>query len=480
MLWIALYLPQLPLQLAERCASAHPPLAISDGSMQRPAVVCANEAAREGGVRPGMAVAAAKALMGELRVKVREAGEDLAALERLAAWVGQFTSAVAIRGGEGLLLEVETSVKLFAGLAKLLAKLRVGVSELGFRAAIGIAPTPHAAWLFAKADESGIAVRSCSAIAELPARLADLPLFLLDWPDTMLARLADLGLVRVGDVLALPRAGFRQRFGAHAAADLDRLVGTLPDPKVFYIPPECFGAKLELPMEAATTEAILFPLKRLLGELEGFLRARGKGVQQLHITLGHSHGRTRVAIELAAPDRDAARLTMLAREKLERVRLSQPTLTVALEADRLLEFAPGNASWLPERENAKLGANHLVERLTARLGNSRVFGIALGDDHRPERAWRNGTAAPARAAYLPRRPLWLLPTPQSLIAGGKGPKLQGELELLAGPERIETGWWDGEAVNRDYFVARNPAGETFWIYREHHRPAAWYLHGVFS
>ena len=74
MLWIALYLPQLPLQLAERCASAHPPLAISDGSMQRPAVVCANEAAREGGVRPGMAVAAAKALMGELRVKVREAG----------------------------------------------------------------------------------------------------------------------------------------------------------------------------------------------------------------------------------------------------------------------------------------------------------------------------------------------------------------------------------------------------------------------
>jgi protein ImuB len=76
--------------------------------------------------------------------------------------------------------------------------------------------------------------------------------------------------------------------------------------------------------------------------------------------------------------------------------------------------------------------------------------------------------------------LWLLPTPQSLVAGGSGPKLQGELELLAGPERIEAGWWDGEAVNRDYFVARNPTGETFWIYREHHHPAAWYLHGVFS
>ena len=242
MLWIALYLPQLPLQLAERGASSHPPMAISDGALQRPAVVCANDAAQEGGVRPGMAVAAAKALMGELCVKVREAAEDLATLERLAAWAGQFTPSVAIRGGEGLLLEVETSVKLFAGLAKLLAKLRFGVSELGFHASIGIAPTPHAAWLFAKADDRGIAVRSCTAIAELPARLADLPLFLLDWPDTMLARLTDLGLVRVGDVFALPRAGFRQRFGAHAAADLDRLVGSLPDPKVFHVPPERFGA----------------------------------------------------------------------------------------------------------------------------------------------------------------------------------------------------------------------------------------------
>jgi protein ImuB len=297
----------------------------------------------------------------------------------------------------------------------------------------------------------------------------------------MLARLADLGLLRVGDVLALPRAGFRQRFGAHAAADLDRLIGMLPDPRAFHVPPERFGARLELPMEATTTEAILFPLKRLLGELEGFLRARGKGVQQLQVTLGHgNHGRTRVAIELAAADRDAARLTMLAREKLERIKLVLPTLTVALEADRLLEFSPRSASWLPERESAKLGANHLIERLTARLGKSRVFGIALGDDHRPERSWRNGSAAPARTACLPRRPLWLLSTPQSLVAGGLGPKLQGELELLAGPERIETGWWDGEAVNRDYFVARNPAGETFWIYREHHRPASWYLHGVFS
>ena len=58
--------------------------------------------------------------------------------------------------------------------------------------------------------------------------------------------------------------------------------------------------------------------------------------------------------------------------------------------------------------------------------------------------------------------------------------IQGALKFIAGPERIETGWWDGEPVRRDYFVAANPAGETYWVYRERRDPAAWYLHGVFA
>ena len=76
--------------------------------------------------------------------------------------------------------------------------------------------------------------------------------------------------------------------------------------------------------------------------------------------------------------------------------------------------------------------------------------------------------------------MWLLNRPQRLVAGAGGPTLQGKLEILAGPERIETGWWDGEPVSRDYFVAANPGGEAVWIYRERRDPGAWYLHGVFA
>ena len=78
------------------------------------------------------------------------------------------------------------------------------------------------------------------------------------------------------------------------------------------------------------------------------------------------------------------------------------------------------------------------------------------------------------------RPAWLLNRPHRLVTRAGSPGYQGDLELRAGPERIEAGWWDGEEVRRDYYVATNPRGETFWIFREHRDPSAWYLHGVFA
>jgi protein ImuB len=76
--------------------------------------------------------------------------------------------------------------------------------------------------------------------------------------------------------------------------------------------------------------------------------------------------------------------------------------------------------------------------------------------------------------------VWLLQRPQKLIARDGVPGFHGELTLHAGPERIEAGWWDGEEARRDYYVALNPQGEAFWIYREHRDLASWHLHGVFA
>lgn len=481
MLWVALEMPALPLQLAERARAEPLPLVVGEGPAQRPVVACANAAARAAGVREGMAVAAAKALASDLRCVDRDEAAERDALERLAGWAAQYTPAVSVEP-TGLVLEVEGSVRLFGGLARLLAALRGGVRALGLQATVGVAPTPLAARAFARAKARGMAVRSCATMPELPARLAELPLFLLEWPGRTLEHLSDLGVVRVKDALSLPRAGFSQRFGPEALAVLDRLAGRVPDPRLPYVPPARYRARLELPAEAEGVEAILFPLKRLLAEMEGYLRGRGAGVQELDLVLEHGRrSQTRLALSFASPEREAEFILAIAREKLSRLELAAPTVGLRLAAERLQPFAPREGTWLPGREERAVGRARLVERLAARLGQGRVFGIALAEDHRPERGWKNPPAASSRARFDGgARPVWLLNRPQRLVAGEAGPSLQGSLRILAGPERIETGWWDGEPVSRDYFVAANPVGEAVWIYRERRDPGAWFLHGVFA
>ncbi len=480
MLWVALEMPALPLQLLERASESAPPLVVSDGPSQRPVVACANEAAQAAGVREGMTVAAAQALAGSLRCVPRDGLAEREAMERLAGWAAQFTPGVSLEP-TGLALEVSGSLRLFGGLGKLLAALRGGIRRLGFVATVGIAPTPLAARVFARAEARGIPVRGCTAMAELPARLADLPLFLLEWPGRTQELLADLGILRMRDALALPRPGFAQRFGPEALAILDRLAGRVPDPRVPHEPPARYRARLELPAEAEGVEAILFPLRRLLAEMEGTLRGRGAGVQGLDLVLEHTGQRsTRLGLAFAAPEREADFILAIARERLARTELPAPTVALRLVADRLQPCTPREMSWLAGREEKAVSRARLLERLSARLGSPRVFGIALADDHRPERGWRPSASAACPAWDGGARPAWLLNRPQRLVTGEAGPSLQGRLELVAGPERIETGWWDGEPVSRDYFVAANPNGETFWIYRECREPGAWYLHGIFS
>jgi protein ImuB len=188
-------------------------------------------------------------------------------------------------------------------------------------------------------------------------------------------------------------------------------------------------------------------------------------------------------------------------ERMDRVRLPEPAIALTLTVEQLLPFAAASESFLPPAPNARAGLDwlKLAETLHARLGSARVFQLQAVDDHRPEHAWRAAPIAvdaaeriaPAHATA--KRPLLIVPRPVPLpTAGGSDddpPRYGGTLRLLAGPERIEAGWWDlaspafGQprgAVLRDYFVARNPRGQTLWIYRDLAAPRHWFLHGFFA
>lgn len=555
MLWIALYLPELPLQSAARGTSEHTPLVLSEGPTHRLLVAAANAGARQLGIQSGMTLAAAQALAGgdkPLLQLPRDLTAERDALHTLAGWAGQFTPVVSLEnqasGGQGLLLEVGASLQLFGGLMPLLSRIRQGLAELGYSAIPGVAPTPLAAWWLARARHVQVGVRSCNDPAQLAERLRPLPIIALGWPETTVQSLAALGIHKLGACMELPRDGLARRLGPDILRHLDKALGRLPDPRTYYEAPEFFASHVDLPAEIAHTEALQFPLKRLLTELQGFLRGRGQGVQKLDLLLEHTaKRRTRVSLGLAASERDAARLLALFRERLGRATLPDAVVGLALRADHLLPFEPESASLVPEQGSRSRPWRHLHEQLQARLGGAQVFALATADDHRPERAWKKAPVLPAtqlvngapaaalinkagnavgsttsntaaaaqdgqtptrhplawlaeriggltsqvmpamtqtpaqtRSPLRPQRPVWLLQAPKPLSSRDDQPEYHGPLDLLTGPERIESGWWDGHRASRDYYVAKNRRGELLWVYRDHQPAPAWYLHGVFA
>jgi len=519
MLWIAISLPQLPLEIFGAGAPTPEPCAIAqDGRI----LVCDARAAARG-VAPGLALTAACALVPNLAVRPRDPAGETEALLGLAGWAARFTPSVALefphaQFPHSLALEVEASLRLFGGIAPILAAARSELAEMGFTARIASAPTAKsAAWLARAGRETALDP------ARLAAGLADLPLHLLDGDaDT----LAAIGAATIGDLLALPRDGVARRFGRHLLDEVDRALGRLPDPRTFFTPPPRFHARLELAAEVTQAEMLLFAARRLIVQLAGFLAARSGGVQRLALRLFHRDARvTEVAIGCVAPSRDAEHFTRLMRERLGTVDLREPVRAIALAAEDIAPLAGEPLALFGGGSDAGGSAGDwakLVERLRARLGATAVHGVAAAAEHRPERAARRvepvaagrrrllphlpprlPPGRPSRA--LPRaatsrsksqetasqgprsgvRPFWLLPQPKPLKEIGAVPHHGGPLVLLAGPERIESGWWDGNDVARDYFIARTPDRALIWIFRT--RPSKdgpasirWYLHGLFA
>ncbi len=478
MLWLCLHFPQLPLEIFSRAQADQAPWAVIQGKGARQTIFLCNSAAAALGIRPGMAPGAAHALSADLQIRPRDELAEGQALEALAAWAGQFTSLVSLAPPRALLLEIAGSLRYFGGIDDLLARVRLRAAHLGYLTELGAAPTPLSAWLLARARVTAPVMDR----EALPGALRDLPLACLDLNDKLAHTLHGIGLHRVGDVLRLPRAGLARRFGPALLDYLDRLLGRLPDPREPYDPPPRFERRLALPAETADVEALLFPARRLLLELAGFLAARQAGTRRLHWTLVHPGRPPKdITLGLAVPNRDSHHLLNLLRERLTRTPLDRPAEEIALRVADMHPLQPRTLTLDGEQSAPAEDWPQLVERLRARLGDEAVQGLQCRADHRPERAWHPASPGEAGPA-LPHayRPLWLLPRPVPLSLHDGAPWLDSRLYIEAGPERLESGWWDGGDIARDYFVARDAAHSRYWIFRERRGGKEWFLHGIFA
>ncbi len=476
MLWLCLHMASLSADVVARGGNGPGgAFVVAAGEGTRQAVVAAGARAARAGIRPGMVLTAAHALLPGLSVFRRDEAAEAAALARLAAWAGRFTPFVALSPPREILLEVAGSLRLFGGPDGLWTKVAEGIRGLGYAARMALAPTPLGAALLARARPG---MRAAGTDA-LESAIAFVPLELLDLAPETVAAFRALGLSRVGDCLKLPRPGLVRRFGEEPLRSFDRALGKLPDPREPFVPPSRFEGRIALPAETAAAEPLLFAARRLLLELEGHLAARGEGAGEVRLALFHREGRaTCLDVGLVSPARDPAHLAGLLRERLAAARIPEPVSSVGLSVETVLPLPPENRRlWKGRERDVREAWPELAERLRARLGAGAVQGIAAAAEHRPERSFRRTDASPGGGApWIPPRfglrPFWLLPRPAPLVREG--------VTLLAGPERIESGWWDGGDVRRDYFVAEDSRGSRLWIFRERDGEKRWYLHGIFG
>jgi protein ImuB len=471
MLWLCIHLPHLPLEaLAPSDAQA---VAVFAQQKSRRAIVASNAAA---GIASGSDLATALAIHPQLRVIERNPAAELTALRRLAAWGYQWSSRItwqsapaelhgALRYSSALWLEIGASCKLFGGYLALLRRIEDSLRPLQYSYALGIAPSLEGAAVLARAGKRVLVTTP----ERLLALLAPISIDLLSLSENVLYALKRSGVDTIASLFNVPSTALARRFGPETVHYLDTVRGTVPDLRPHYEPPKQYRERYEFGAALHSTEALLFPLRRMLHELCGYLRALDVAVQEYALIFEHERdATTRIAIGLAGPSRDPERLFALTRERLHALALPANAYGLRIEA---LEFvAPavrqqqlfaGAAELTDELEQT-------LEKINARLGNGSVRTLQTVADHRPEHAWQSGME---RASCLPAaaRPLWLLPEPQ---------RLPTQPPIDAQAERIVSGWWSN-AANRDYHVARFNNGTRGWVFFNHD-DSRWYLQGYWG
>lgn len=509
MRWWALHLPLLSLEAF--CAALPAEQAVRPVALVAAhRIVAVNTAAAVCGVRAGMKRATALALAGDLQLAEASPARDADALRAVAHAALAFTPAVTLQDTQTVLLEVQGSLRLFGGPAALRQCLQAALAPLGHRVQMAAAPTAVGAVLLAHwwpraAPDLVLGPHATDATA-LQALLAAAPVWLLGPGREHWEALQGMGLHTLHDLQQLPRAGLARRFGTEVLDELDRALGHRADPRNWLALPASFDSRLELFARAETTDQVLHGAGVLLVRLLAWAQARQARVAAFTLHMRHERQRqtlqppTELVVALAEPSAELAHLQLLLRERLARVVLTAPTLELQISCQHLVAGAVPNGELFPTRASQAEGLTRLLERLRARLGDDQVLRLQPVADHRPEHATRavsaqggpagDGAASSAAASQahglLPlHRPAWLLPVPQPLAEREAQPLLQGRpLQLLSGPERIETGWWDGEPAARDYYIAQAHDGALVWVW--HARlPAAeagpqWFLQGRFG
>jgi protein ImuB len=550
MRFLSIFLPFLPTDrlIRARCAAREAPLTTSSfatwdkiGGAQK--LVAVDAAAHEVGLRPGMALAAARAMRPDLVLHQAEPQAEALLLEQTADWLRRFTPLSAVDPPDGAMLDISGVAHLFGGEAAMIAEIERRLADQGFHARCAIAPNPALAWALARFSSTRILEDGDHAGAARVLRV--LPVAALRISEDIVNGLRTAGLSRVGDLLTRPRSPLAARFGAGLIARLDAITGALRDPISPRFEAAPYMAERRFAEGLARREDIERILADLAQDLCEMLERHGEGARRIAASFFRVDGVVRhIEAGASRPLRDPVTLTRLLREKIEALgengldtgygfdvmRLAatevegfrdapqiemqlQPRHYERSEAIQKSRLDFGFLRSAPRNDELNEAFADLLDRLGARFGLRRVLRLEFQDTHIPEFAVAALPASmslehPSRRA-LARAPqdegveqshartrpprLFEKPEPIEAIASvPDGPPLRfrwrrvtHEIAAYEGPERIAPEWWRDAGLTRDYFRVEDRDGGRFWLFRDglFGREATqprWFVHGVFG
>jgi protein ImuB len=447
-----------------------------------------------------MALTQARAMVPGLDVRDAEPEADSALLRRLAFFAARrWTPRAALSGADGLWLDLDGVAHLFGGEERMGRRILRACARAGFAARLAVAGSPGAAHALARFGTEPLIL--CPPGGEAEA-LAPLPLAALRVEETVAAAARRLGLERIGELLAMPRAPLQRRFGKTLLVRLDQAIGRAAEPFEPIVPAEPPTAALRLVEPIATAEAIGQVVRDLLAELVVTLTERSLGIRSLALLCERVDGEVqRVVLGTARPTRDPEHLRRLIGARIDTIDPGFGIEAMGLVASRVEPLGPQPIEGALAGERSATDLAPLVDRLATRLGTRRLYRLGAVESDIPERSVRRAGPLGDVASWPGwPRPVRLLAPPEPveqvmvLLPDGAPMRFdwRGRAYRIAaadGPERLYGEWWkrlDEADLVRDYFQVEDVEGKRFWLFRkgDERDPAAarrdWYLHGVFG
>lgn len=448
-----------------------------------------------------------------------EPAADREALEQLAGRCECFSPVVGLEEGEApaaLLLDVTHSAVCWGGEERLMERLLERFTAEGYAVRGAIAATLGAAWGIAQGAPLQTIRRITPETRE--SMLAAIPTSHLRLEPTTVETLRRLGIEDLGALLRLPRDGLGIRFGKPLLQRIQQILGRMPEPIRALRPVPSLEVMFPLEHPTERREVLESVLEILAFQLSPLLEARGLGALRLRCAFAlRPASETSFEVGLFRPTANPERLTRLLQTRLEHHPLSREIHRVSLHAMQTVRLQTRQASWL-EAEDSHPGEGNwnsgelaeLLERLTGRLGEHAVTNARLAADPAPEHAFQyqpltalsrssahSSARSSARAAArgpeerfrLHAPPLHLLPqplpcevershrhAPPRVFHYGHRPHA---VRRSLGPERIQTGWWRGQPIARDYYRVEDEWGCRWWLFHDLSCDR-WFLHGIYD